>query len=189
MIFLKLFIFCFCISIVFAQPQSGVGSVSNPAIDCEDVANRRCNAPSGHYMVLSPPAQVRVWCEMDIDGGGWTRVFDLNDRSCSEWNWSDTGIGPAPPPPDGCTQPCKDNSCDKEASLSLTPYIDSVVPYREVLGEFQSILSVIVLCSFFFSPTSFKFGRGVIWTDFVPEVIVMSMVSVFGQNRNEFGRK
>jgi hypothetical protein len=57
-------------------------AVATEFADCEAVACARL--PTGEYSVGGK----RTFCDNDEAGGGWTRIWRLNDSSCEEIGWS-----------------------------------------------------------------------------------------------------
>jgi cysteine-rich repeat protein len=49
--------------------------------DCAAILHAAPNAPSGLYTIDPGTGPIEVWCDMEVDGGGWTRLFiaDTND--------------------------------------------------------------------------------------------------------------
>lgn len=92
--------------------------------DCEAVACARL--PTGVYKILG---QIR-YCDNDAAGGGWLRMWRVNDSTCESNSWSSArnsdavGVDPI-----GCS-PLKQLA----ARCSNSSPIESPFPSREVLG-------------------------------------------------------
>ncbi len=73
----------------------GYGEAGSPGVDCAQVRDRGDNPPTGLYWIDADGSGSRpnrqVYCEMDIDGGGWMLVFNL-DTSDGNWQYYDVGF-------------------------------------------------------------------------------------------------
>ena len=60
-----------------------VGTAKNPAQNCKQVLEEQIGAKSGNYWVdpdgAGGVAAWQTWCDMDTDGGGWTRIIRHSD--------------------------------------------------------------------------------------------------------------
>ena len=61
-----------------------LGTQKNPAISCKQILDEQIGAKSGLYWIDNDGANQgeaawQTWCDMDTDGGGWTRFVYHND--------------------------------------------------------------------------------------------------------------
>ncbi|XP_071500909.1 echinolectin 1-like [Diadema antillarum] len=52
--------------------SSYLGSPDNPALSCQHILNVGYK-PSGYYFITAAGVYTKVYCEMDLNGGGWVR--------------------------------------------------------------------------------------------------------------------
>lgn len=67
--------------------------VCAPAQDCKELHDTVPALPDGMYGIdpLATGSPVPAWCEMDIDGGGWTKVlYAANTRTLTTGDWRST---------------------------------------------------------------------------------------------------
>ncbi|XP_071500910.1 echinolectin 1-like [Diadema antillarum] len=52
--------------------SSSLGTPDNPAFSCQHILDV-CYKPSGYYYIIAAGVYIKVYCEMDLNGGGWVR--------------------------------------------------------------------------------------------------------------------
>ncbi|XP_041480135.1 uncharacterized protein LOC121427681 [Lytechinus variegatus] len=66
---------------------STFGTPNNPALSCQHVKDACPDASSDFYHIESAGLYRKVFCEMDVEGGGWARYGQSNQGT--EWNYVD----------------------------------------------------------------------------------------------------
>jgi hypothetical protein len=98
-------------------------TVATEFADCEAVAC--AGLPTGEYLVGSK----RTFCDNDEAGGGWTRLWRLNDSSCEENGWtSNRNIHANGTDPVGCRSGSTSCRLSKNITLPSTAF-------AEVMGK------------------------------------------------------
>jgi hypothetical protein len=64
-------------------------SSSNPGASCAAIKTARPSAPTGLYWLTGP---IQVWCDMDLDGGGWVLAMNLNTSDGNVRYWMDSAF-------------------------------------------------------------------------------------------------
>lgn len=75
-----------------------IGDENAPAKSCREILNAR-GGPDGLYWVdvddAGPSVAVQLYCDMGVDGGGWTLVGQVNGRFNMHAQWLRTEVNPA----------------------------------------------------------------------------------------------
>jgi hypothetical protein len=115
-------------------------AVATEFVDCEAVAC--AGLPTGEYSVGGK----RTFCDNDEAGGGWTRIWRVNDSSCEEHGWTSERNGFVNgTDPVGCRRGSA--SCTQSKDITSTNH-------AEVMGKNWEIWA-------YKSPDSFANGDGV----------------------------
>ncbi|MSP91234.1 MAG: hypothetical protein EXR79_05465 [Myxococcales bacterium] len=70
-----------------------VGTADNPGLSCADILKKQSGAKDGAYWIAGPAGAASLtWCDMTLDGGGWTLVMRMANNGTLGWSsayWTD----------------------------------------------------------------------------------------------------
>ncbi len=73
----------------FERPKLPQNTRENPGVDCRQIRNDDPRAPSGLYWIkLDGNDPFLGECDMETDGGGWTKLYGNYDADSFEGSWS-----------------------------------------------------------------------------------------------------
>jgi hypothetical protein len=102
----------FAFDVIANQPPPPL-LVATDFVDCEAVAC--AGLPTGEYSVQGR----RTFCDNDEAGGGWTRIWRLNDSSCESNGWtSDRNVRVSGVDPVGCRR--RRLGCSPSKDITMT---------------------------------------------------------------------
>jgi len=79
-----------------ALPLETTRSILSEAKDCKEIKSSDPNAPSGVYRIKTTYGELEVFCQNDVDGGGWTVLQKRFNGSVSfgrSWSQYANGFG------------------------------------------------------------------------------------------------